>query len=67
MSTRQEPAAKKARADKQANARAIRLARPPALTVSSEFLDPVPHSPLWLLPAGLSDDELLAAYGGGAL
>jgi len=47
-------------------------ARPPVLVLSPDVLAaqperllPATHSPLWLLPAGLSDDELMAGYGGG--
>lgn len=50
-------------------------ARPPVLVLSEHSLSthgesivsslPATHSPLWLLPAGLSDDELMAGYGGG--
>jgi len=42
------------------------LERVPCVTHVTHGIPCVPHSPLWLLPAGLSDDELLAAYGGGA-
>lgn len=62
----------KARAKKKARQRAIRRARPPVLVLSPDVLAaqperllPATHSPLWLLPAGLSDDELMAGYGGG--
>lgn len=65
----------KARAKKKARQRAIRRARPPVLVLSEHSLSthgesivsslPATHSPLWLLPAGLSDDELMAGYGGG--
>jgi len=55
-----------------ARQRAIRRARPPVLVLSPDVLAaqperllPATHSPLWLLPAGLSDDELMAGYGGG--
>lgn len=62
----------KARAKKKARQRAIRRARLPVLVLSPDVLAaqperllPATHSPLWLLPAGLSDDELMAGYGGG--